>query len=60
VLSHQSGVPRATGTVILALLLFITGFQLTFQALLYDVQFAAKTLKLRPWARRRAPARIER
>lgn len=46
-LSLSSGQPRATGTVILALLLFITGFQLALQALFYDVQFATRTLKIR-------------
>ncbi|HTD34283.1 MAG TPA: glycosyltransferase family 2 protein [Candidatus Elarobacter sp.] len=51
--SAASGVPRAAGTVVLALLLFMTGFQLTLQALLYDVQFATKTIKLRS----RAPVR---
>ena len=46
--SYISGQPRATGTVMLALLLFITGFQLSLQALFYDVQFAPRTLKVRP------------
>jgi glycosyltransferase involved in cell wall biosynthesis len=45
--SAASGVPRAAGTVVLALLLFMTGFQLTLQAVLYDVQFSTRTLKLR-------------
>lgn len=45
--SLASGVPRATGTIILALLLFMIGFQLSLQALLYDVQFSTRTLKLR-------------
>lgn len=46
-LSYLSGQPRATGTVILALLLFILGFQLSLQALFYDVQFSTRTLKVR-------------
>ncbi|MBC5810294.1 MAG: glycosyltransferase family 2 protein [Candidatus Eremiobacteraeota bacterium] len=45
--SVKTGVPRATGTIILALLLFTTGFQLTLQALFYDVQFSPKTLRVR-------------
>ena len=45
--SVASGIPRPTGTVILALLLFMIGFQLSLQALLYDVQFAVRTLKFR-------------
>jgi len=40
--------PRPTGTIVLALLLFMIGFQLSLQALLYDVQFATRTLKIRP------------
>jgi dolichol-phosphate mannosyltransferase len=46
-LSYISGQPRATGTVMLALLLFMLGFQLTLQALFYDVQFSPRTLKVR-------------
>jgi dolichol-phosphate mannosyltransferase len=46
-LSYSSGQPRASGTVMLALLLFITGLQLSLQALFYDVQFATRTLKVR-------------
>lgn len=46
-LSYASGQPRATGTIILALLLFMLGFQLTLQALLYDVQFSTRTVKIR-------------
>ncbi len=46
-LSLSSGQPRATGTIILALLLFISGFQLSLQALLYDVQFSTRTVKIR-------------
>lgn len=39
--------PRPTGVIILALLLFILGFQLSMQALLYDVQFSTRTVKVR-------------
>jgi glycosyltransferase involved in cell wall biosynthesis len=46
-LSYVSGQPRATGTVMLALLLFMLGFQLLIQALFYDVQFSTRTLKVR-------------
>ena len=45
--SIASKTPRPTGTIVLALLLFMIGFQLSLQALLYDVQFSPKTLKLR-------------
>jgi dolichol-phosphate mannosyltransferase len=46
-LSSQTGIPRTPGTVILALLLFMLGFQLSLQALLYDVGFSTRTLKVR-------------
>ena len=46
-ISSSSGIPRPTGTIVLALLLFMTGFQLSLQALLYDVQFSTRTAKLR-------------
>ena len=46
-ISRESGVPRPTGTIILALLLFMIGFQLSLQALLYDVQFSIRTIKVR-------------
>lgn len=45
-ISLASG-PRPTGVIILALLLFILGFQLSMQALLYDVQFSTRTVKVR-------------
>jgi glycosyltransferase involved in cell wall biosynthesis len=45
--SVSSGITRPTGTIILALLLFMIGFQLSLQALLYDVQFSTRTLKFR-------------
>jgi len=38
----HSGVPRTPGTVMLAFLPFITGFQLLVNALIYDVQFSPK------------------
>jgi glycosyltransferase involved in cell wall biosynthesis len=46
-ISQASGIPRATGTIILALLLFMIGFQLSLQAFLYDVQFSIRTVKVR-------------
>ncbi len=45
-ISVTSGTGRPTGTIVLALLLFIIGFQLSLQALLYDVQFSTRTIKL--------------
>lgn len=36
-------VPRSTGTVMLAVLPFLMGFQLLLNALMYDVQFSHKT-----------------
>jgi dolichol-phosphate mannosyltransferase len=45
--SIVSGVSRPTGTIILALMLFMVGFQLLLQAFLYDVQFSTRTVKLR-------------
>lgn len=55
--SVGSGIPRPTGTIVLALLLFMIGFQLTLQALLYDVQFATRTIKARPEPHRSAVRR---
>lgn len=46
-LSTETHLPRTSGTVILALLLFITGFQLMLQALAYDVSESTQTLKAR-------------
>ncbi|GAC1658300.1 MAG: hypothetical protein NVS4B13_01010 [Candidatus Elarobacter sp.] len=46
-ISLSAHIPRPTGTIVLALLLFMIGFQLSLQALLYDVQFSTRTLKLR-------------
>jgi glycosyltransferase involved in cell wall biosynthesis len=48
---------RPSGAVVLALILFMLGFQLSLQALLYDVQFSTPTLKLR---RERAERSAER
>lgn len=45
--SVATGVPRPTGTIVLALLVFMIGFQLSLQALLYDVQFSTRTVKVR-------------
>jgi glycosyltransferase involved in cell wall biosynthesis len=45
--SLSSGIPRPTGTIILSLLLFMVGFQLSLQACLYDVQFATRTVTFR-------------
>lgn len=45
-ISAQTGIPRTTGTVILALLTFVVGFQLLLQALLFDVQYAPRTIKV--------------
>lgn len=36
-------VPRATGTIMLAAVTFLMGFQLLLNALMYDVQFSQKT-----------------
>lgn len=52
-ISVTSHIGRPTGTIVLALLLFMTGFQLSLQALMYDVQFAPRTLKLRSGATHR-------
>lgn len=57
--SVSSHIPRPTGTIVLSLLLFMTGFQLTLQALLYDVQFATRTAKLRRDMHHRRAARDE-
>lgn len=43
--SIVTGVPRTTGTVMLGVLPFLMGFQLVLNALLYDVQFAAKSTR---------------
>jgi len=43
VLSFLTNVPRSTGTVMLAVLPFLMGFQLILNAMMYDVQFAQKT-----------------
>ncbi len=45
--SHVTDLPRTSGTVVLALLFFIIGFQLMLQAVAYDVSEASRTLKVR-------------
>jgi glycosyltransferase involved in cell wall biosynthesis len=42
-LSEATNQDRSTGTVMLAVLPFLMGFQLVLNALMYDVQFAQKT-----------------
>ncbi len=54
-ISVTSGIGRPTGTIVFALLLFIIGFQLSLQALLYDVQFSTRTIKLHRDARHDEP-----
>jgi dolichol-phosphate mannosyltransferase len=46
-LSAATAIPRTSGTVVLALLLFIVGFQLVLQAIAFDVADSARTLKAR-------------
>ncbi len=46
-LSAATSIPRTSGTVVLALLLFIIGFQLLLQAVAFDVAESARTLKAR-------------
>jgi hypothetical protein len=41
--SMVTNVPRSTGTVMVAVLPFLMGFQLVLNALMYDVQFAQRT-----------------
>ncbi len=43
IVSSVTHVSRSTGTVMLAVLPFLMGFQLILNALMYDVQFAQKT-----------------
>ncbi len=43
--SSVTGIPRSTGTVMLGVLPFLMGFQLVLNALLYDVQFAARSTR---------------
>lgn len=45
--SSLTGVPRTTGTVMLGVLPFLMGFQLVLNALLYDVQFTARSTRER-------------
>lgn len=46
IVSSVTHVSRSTGTVMLAVLPFLMGFQLILNALMYDVQFAQKTVRL--------------
>lgn len=46
--SITTGVPRTTGTVMLAVLPVLMGFQFLLNALMHDVQFSVKTVKLMP------------
>ncbi len=56
--SALTGVPRTTGTVMLGVLPFLMGFQLLLNALLFDVQFAARsTRELLGHRSRREPVR---
>jgi glycosyltransferase involved in cell wall biosynthesis len=48
--SVLTGIPRTTGTVMLAVLLFLMGFQLLLNALMHDVQFGARSVKVVPHA----------
>ena len=43
ILGQVTGIPRATGTIMLAAVPFLMGFQLLLNALMYDVQFSQKT-----------------
>lgn len=43
--SVVTGIPRTTGTVMLGVLPFLMGFQLLLNALLYDVEFAARSTR---------------
>jgi glycosyltransferase involved in cell wall biosynthesis len=46
--SIVTGVPRTTGTVMVAVLALLMGFQLLLNALMHDVQFSARSLKVVP------------
>lgn len=52
--SSVTGIPRSAGTVMLALLPLLMGFQLLLNAILYDVQFASESVM--PFARLRQPS----
>ena len=43
ILGAITGVPRATGTIMVAAVTFLMGFQLWLNALMYDVQFSQRT-----------------
>lgn len=48
-------VPRATGTIMLAAVTFLMGFQLLLNALMYDVQFSQRTYHELESTRKRRP-----
>lgn len=48
--SNRTGIPASTGTVMIAVLPVILGFQLLLQAIAYDIQNAPKTVLTRRWA----------
>jgi dolichol-phosphate mannosyltransferase len=52
-------VPRTTGTVMVSVLTIMMGFQLLLNALMHDVQFGAKSVKLTPHAEEAAEAEFE-
>ena len=47
--SIRTGIPASTGTVMIAVLPVILGFQLLLQTLAYDIQNVPKTVLLRKW-----------
>jgi dolichol-phosphate mannosyltransferase len=49
-----TGVPRTTGTVMVAVITLLMGFQLLLNALMHDVQFGARSLKILPQAQPRS------
>ena len=48
--SIRTGIPASTGTVMIAVLPVILGFQLLLQAIAYDIQNVPKTVLTRRWA----------
>lgn len=50
--SIRTGVPASTGTVMIAVLPVILGFQLLLQALAFDIQNVPRTVLRRAWTRR--------
>ncbi len=58
--SIRTGIPASTGTVMIAVLPVILGFQLLLQALAYDIQNVPKTVLPRRWVNgKKEPARRE-